>query len=216
MPYPADHREKIRQKIVQAARRLFNQHGFENVSINEIMGAAGLTRGGFYSYFASKTELYAETLACFFTDPTWKNTWKGVEIDLNSAPVGPQVVKAYLSRQHFETSRIRARWSLFPVTSHERTKPLNAHSRAFSPPWSAFWSAMCVTVVKIQRLRLRRSRRFASAAWSSPARWTTVDTPTGCATPARRSRFSLAVGGRRQRRFTRKVRLSEHQQRTIS
>ena len=40
MPYPADHREKIRQKIVQAARRLFNQHGFENVSINEIMGAA--------------------------------------------------------------------------------------------------------------------------------------------------------------------------------
>ena len=102
MPYPAGHREKIRQKIVQAARRLFNQHGFENVSINEIMGAAGLTRGGFYSYFASKTELYAETLACFFTDPTWKNTWKGVEIDLNSAPVGPQVVKAYLSRQHFE------------------------------------------------------------------------------------------------------------------
>jgi AcrR family transcriptional regulator len=102
MPYPAGHREKIRQKIVQAARRLFNERGFENVSINEIMGAAGLTRGGFYSYFTSKTELYAETLACFFTDPTWKNTWKGVEIDLNSAPVGPQVVKAYLSRQHFE------------------------------------------------------------------------------------------------------------------
>jgi len=46
MPYPAGHREKIRQKIVQTARRLFNQHGFENVSINEIMGAAGLTRGG--------------------------------------------------------------------------------------------------------------------------------------------------------------------------
>jgi hypothetical protein len=77
MPYPAGHRAKIRQKIVQAARRLFNQRGFESVSINEIMGAAGLTRGGFYSYFAGKTELYAETLACFFTDPTWKNTWKG-------------------------------------------------------------------------------------------------------------------------------------------
>jgi hypothetical protein len=102
MPYPVGHSEKTRQKIVQTARRLFNQRGFENVSINEIMGAAGLTRGGFYSYFASKTELYAETLACFFTDPTWKNTWKGVEIDLNAPPVGPQVVKAYLSRQHFE------------------------------------------------------------------------------------------------------------------
>ena len=51
MPYPAGHRAKIRQKIVQAARRLFNQRGFENVSINEIMGAAGLTRGGFLQLF---------------------------------------------------------------------------------------------------------------------------------------------------------------------
>jgi len=63
MPYPAGHSEKMRQKIVHGAQRLFNQRGFENVSINEIMGAAGLTRGGFYSYFTSKTELYAETLA---------------------------------------------------------------------------------------------------------------------------------------------------------
>jgi AcrR family transcriptional regulator len=47
MPYPAGHRAKIRQKIVQAARRLFNQRGFENVSINEIMGAAGLTAEDF-------------------------------------------------------------------------------------------------------------------------------------------------------------------------
>ena len=102
MPYPMGHRERIRKKIVQSARKLFNQRGFENVSINEIMSAAGLTRGGFYKYFTSKTELYTEAMACFFTDPTWKNTWKGVEIDLSAAPIGPQIVRAYLSRQHFE------------------------------------------------------------------------------------------------------------------
>jgi TetR/AcrR family transcriptional regulator, transcriptional repressor for nem operon len=102
MPYPAGHRDNVRKKIIQAARRLFNRDGFENVSVNQIMKAAGLTRGGFYSYFPSKSDLYVEALSCFFTDPSWKGTWDGIEIDLDAALVGPQVVRAYLSRQHFE------------------------------------------------------------------------------------------------------------------
>ena len=102
MPYPKAHRAEVHAKIVQNARRLFNRHGFDNVSIAQIMAAAGLTHGGFYSYFGSKSDLYSEVLGCFFTDPNWKNCWEGVEVDLTSADVGPQVVRAYLSRQHFE------------------------------------------------------------------------------------------------------------------
>jgi len=102
MPYPAGHRNEVRKKIVQSARRLFNRHGFDNVSLKQIMAGAGLTHGGFYSYFESKSDLYVEVLGCFFTDPEWKNCWEGVEVDLSSGDVGPQVVKAYLSRQHFE------------------------------------------------------------------------------------------------------------------
>ena len=102
MPYPAGHSSEVRQKIVLSARRLFNRHGFDNVSLDRIMSGAGLTRGGFYSYFKSKSDLYAEVLSCFFTDPQWKNCWEGVEVDLASSEVGPQVVRAYLSRQHFE------------------------------------------------------------------------------------------------------------------
>jgi AcrR family transcriptional regulator len=66
------------------------------------MSGAGLTPGGFYSYFKSKSDLYAEVLACFFTDPNWKNCWEGVHVDLSSTDVGAQVVRAYLSRQHFD------------------------------------------------------------------------------------------------------------------
>jgi AcrR family transcriptional regulator len=102
MPYPAGHRDETRGKIVASARRLFNRHGFDGVSVDEIMAGAGLTRGGFYSYFDSKSDLYAEVLGCFFTDPEWKSCWDGVNVDLASAEVGPQVVRAYLSRQHFE------------------------------------------------------------------------------------------------------------------
>src|ERR1700730_5739122 len=102
MPYPAGHRERVRKKIVESARRLFNRGGFESVSVNSIMADAGLTHGGFYSYFESKSDLYADVLGCFFTDPNWKSRWEGVHVDLASADAGPQIVRAYLSRQHFE------------------------------------------------------------------------------------------------------------------
>lgn len=102
MPYPAGHRNKVRKTIVQSARSLFNQHGFDRVSLKQIMAGAGLTHGGFYSYFASKSELYVEVLGCFFTDPEWKSCWEGVDVDLAASDVGPQVVRAYLSQQHFE------------------------------------------------------------------------------------------------------------------
>jgi len=102
MPYAEGHRDETRGRIVDSARRLFNRHGFDNVSLDGIMAGAGLTRGGFYSYFESKSELYAEVLGCFFTDPEWKNCWEGVEIDLKSAEVAPQVIRAYLSSQHYE------------------------------------------------------------------------------------------------------------------
>jgi TetR/AcrR family transcriptional repressor of nem operon len=102
MPYPAGHRPAVKRKIIDSARKLFNRHGFENVSLHKIMSGAGLTHGGFYSYFKSKSDLYAEVLACFFTDPNWKNCWEGVHVDLSSTDVGAQIVRAYLSRQHFE------------------------------------------------------------------------------------------------------------------
>ena len=102
MPYPKSHRAEQKKKIIDSSRRLFNQHGFESVSITQIMAGAELTHGGFYTYFKSKSDLYAEVMNCFFTDPEWKNCWEGIHVDLSSTDVGAQVVNAYLSRQHYE------------------------------------------------------------------------------------------------------------------
>jgi AcrR family transcriptional regulator len=102
MPYPPGHREATRATIVRAARKLFNRFGFDGVSVEQIMAEAGLTHGGFYRHFGSKDDLYAEALQCFFTDPGWDSNWEGVEIDRNAADIGPQIVRAYLSRQHFD------------------------------------------------------------------------------------------------------------------
>jgi TetR/AcrR family transcriptional regulator, transcriptional repressor for nem operon len=102
MPYPLRHRTEVRQKIIESARRLFNRRGFDATSISQIMRGAGLTHGGFYAYFTSKSELYVEVMNCFFTDPNWKNRWEGVQVDLSATDAGAQIVNAYLSQQHFE------------------------------------------------------------------------------------------------------------------
>lgn len=67
MPYSPEHKTQTRSRIVESARRLFNRHGFEQVTIDQIMAAAGLTRGAFYHHFESKDELYAASVASFAT-----------------------------------------------------------------------------------------------------------------------------------------------------
>ena len=65
MPYSAEHRERTRARIVDAARRVFNRQGFDTATIDGIMAEAGLTRGGFYNHFRCKDDLYAEAVASF-------------------------------------------------------------------------------------------------------------------------------------------------------
>ena len=65
MPYTPEHKARTRARIVESARVMFNRHGFDQVSIDDIMREAGLTRGGFYHHFPSKDALYAEAVRSF-------------------------------------------------------------------------------------------------------------------------------------------------------
>jgi TetR/AcrR family transcriptional repressor of nem operon len=56
MPYSLTHKQETRERIVNSARRLFNRKGFTEVTIDEIMKHAGLTRGGFYRHFDTKEQ----------------------------------------------------------------------------------------------------------------------------------------------------------------
>src|ERR1700733_10633981 len=154
MPYPIGHRAAVRKRIIDSARRLFNRHGFECVSLNQIMAGAGLTHGVFYSYFKSKSDLYAEVLGCFFTDPEWKNCWEGVHVDLSSTDVGPQVVRAYLSRQHFEDVENSCPMVALP-TDVARSGP--SAKRAFETVFRAMVSVL-------ERSLISKSRRHRTTA----------------------------------------------------
>ena len=60
--YPKEHKAETRARILETARQEFRANGFEQASIDSLMGAAGLTRGGFYAHFASKEDLVREVL----------------------------------------------------------------------------------------------------------------------------------------------------------
>src|SRR5271163_1104601 len=159
MPYPAGHRKEVRKNIVQSARRLFNRHGFESVSLKQIMAGAGLTHGGFYSYFDSKSDLYVEVLGCFFTDPEWKSCWEGVEVDLSSRDVGPQVVRAYLSRQHFEDVENSCPMIALPTDVTRSGEPAK---QAFETVFSAMVSVLERSLKQSRRARCTRAQAIAA------------------------------------------------------
>lgn len=62
MPYSSEHKQKSRRKILDSALKLFTHHGYDRVSIDELMQHAGLTRGAFYAHFSNKSDIYAEAI----------------------------------------------------------------------------------------------------------------------------------------------------------
>jgi hypothetical protein len=60
--------EENRRTVIEAAGRLFRERGFEGVGLNDLMGAAGLTQGGFSSSSSRKTISQLKPVtACWLT-----------------------------------------------------------------------------------------------------------------------------------------------------
>ncbi|SCA56906.1 putative Transcriptional family [Candidatus Terasakiella magnetica] len=62
MGYPEGHKEKTRDRIIAAARKLWKSLGYQGASVDKVMQEAGLTRGGFYAHFKSKDDLFSQAL----------------------------------------------------------------------------------------------------------------------------------------------------------
>jgi TetR/AcrR family transcriptional repressor of nem operon len=60
MPQSPARKARTRAEIVEHAARLFRLRGHAGTNIDDIMLAAGLTRGAFYAHFTSKDDLFAE------------------------------------------------------------------------------------------------------------------------------------------------------------
>lgn len=60
--------EQHHQDVVEAASRLFREHGINGISVPGVMAEAGLTHGAFYGHFGSKAELAAAACTRAFNE----------------------------------------------------------------------------------------------------------------------------------------------------
>jgi TetR/AcrR family transcriptional repressor of nem operon len=80
--------EQTRRRIVEAAAPIFNRRGYEGSSLNELMEATGLKKGGIYRHFSSKEELAAEAF-----DYTWEAAWKARLLHVDEKANGIEKLK---------------------------------------------------------------------------------------------------------------------------
>lgn len=98
MRYGPEHNEATRERILEAASRLFREHGIAAVGLAKIMAEADLTVGTFYTHFKSKEALLRETLLRSLDARHEALSHAIHEADLESA------VRAYLSPGHRDAS----------------------------------------------------------------------------------------------------------------
>lgn len=89
-----------RERILDAATRLFRERGFDGIGVADLMKQVGLTHGGFYGHFASKEDLMAK--ACQRAIDRALTYWQGKIDNRHKGDPLNAIVKAYLSPAHHD------------------------------------------------------------------------------------------------------------------
>ena len=110
MRYPPNQKTDSRKKIINAARSVFANVGFDKATIDQIMSEAGMTRGGFNKHFPNKAALLIEVI-------------RGEEVDLPkdvSSHVG-DILRRFLDDSHLEDNTNACTLFTFPndVARHD-------------------------------------------------------------------------------------------------
>jgi len=95
---PTGRKAQTRARIVHAASRAIRRQGYGGIGVADLMKEAGLTHGGFYAHFPSKTALLAEV-----ADATGAESLARLGRIAAAAPEGEglaAIVDAYLSDRH--------------------------------------------------------------------------------------------------------------------
>ena len=85
-----------RERVLEAAAKLFCEEGFDDITLVDVMKAAGLTHGGFYGHFSSKDDLEIEATALALTKVATR--WQRL-VDRDAGDPLAGLVDHYLSSQ---------------------------------------------------------------------------------------------------------------------
>ena len=93
-----------RDAVLNAALAEFGAHDFNAASLDRIVAAAGISKGGLYEYISSKEELY---LYCM--EQSWSALYRHIkaQVALANAPLPTDILERFMS-----VSRIAVEWYL--------------------------------------------------------------------------------------------------------
>jgi TetR/AcrR family transcriptional regulator, transcriptional repressor for nem operon len=97
----AEQKERSHRKILAFASRFIRERGARASSVEDVMGAAGLTRGGFYAHFRDKSALIVECLDVAFAEAR-RNLLLGEGTSVRGRAWLEHATRRYLSRAHLE------------------------------------------------------------------------------------------------------------------
>lgn len=98
----SEQKAETRQRIMDAAGRLFRRDGIDGVGVDAVMRQAGLTHGGFYGHFPSKEALAAEV--CADTLGHSAARWEAARARHGPEQALARIVESYLSDAHLQQS----------------------------------------------------------------------------------------------------------------
>lgn len=147
-----------RDRIIDAAGRLFRERGFDGIGVANLMKAAGLTHGGFYGHFASKEDLEVQACARALAQST--ATWRAMAAKVPEAPL-KGFLDDYLTARHRDRRGEGCIYAALAADVARQNSP--ALRRAFTTglqPWID-------TLVRIVPGRSRAARRQTALAYLS-------------------------------------------------
>lgn len=101
-PAKSGRKELSHERILEAASRAIRRHGFDGVSVADVMKEAGLTHGGFYAHFGTREDMVAEAIE-YGARQSAESLDRGVALRCKrGATPFRALVAAYLSEAHID------------------------------------------------------------------------------------------------------------------
>lgn len=114
-------REFDNDKVLDALRDVFWEHGYEGTSYSQIMAATGLQKGSLYSAFGDKRALYLQALARYDTG----NVSGGVAMLRDESLSGAERIEALMQGLVDAAETRRGRWGCLLCNAAIDQAPFN-------------------------------------------------------------------------------------------
>ena len=147
--------ERTRERIIRQAAPLFNQRGYEGSSMNEIMAATALEKGGIYRHFRSKQELAAEAF-----DYAWAEAAKTRRHDIDSVANSVDKLKRYVANFVERRGSVPGGCPLLntAMDSDDGNAVLRTRARCALENWQKFLSSIVAQGIKKGEIRRQVSK----------------------------------------------------------